>query len=745
VQVSRMRQARRPREQDDSGAAPDNARQHQPRRFGPSLVAAAVSLVLLFAPRPRVGAQGTGQAAQDTAPAATTPHADTAPGAHAGPVGPAQHVSTGEPWRIVDMPQSTLVYGSDGSLIGEVGREVRTSVPLSSLPNYVPKAFIAIEDHRFYEHNGVDVISVIGALKDRFIGRRMRGASTITQQLVGNMHPDVINRRDMSLERKLREQDAAREMERHYTKAQILEAYLNFIPFGHGWFGVDAAARHYFGTPAGRLTLAQAATLAALPRSAPYYDPIRHPDRARLRRDLVLHEMARRGLISVAEANAARREPLVTVPTTITNPAPYFVDAVREEALRAGVPVDDGGYRLYTTLDAGLERAAVIALTEGTAAVEERPGYNHPTLASYAHGTPNYLEGMLIALDPATGAVRALVGGRDYQESSYDRALDAVRQPGSAFKPFVYAAAVADSIPADAMMEDTALAIPLPDGSVYRPDDADGTFLGPMSMRDALVRSRNSVAVQLGMRVGMDSIIDVARRFGITTPIAPYPSSAIGASAVRPIELVTAYEAFATLGTVTQPRMLLRVDDRTGHEVWAAHSSTITVALDSNVAFIVRNMMRDVVDRGTASIVRHILPPQVPAAGKTGTTNDNTDLWFIGCTPHLVAGVWLGFDTPQTIMPGAAGGLLAAPIWAQFMASATAQDIAATAADSLIPDSAQWAPPSTLVAAELDRQTGALADSTTPPDQRYTEYFLPGTEPTVFDARSVFAGGAVVY
>ena len=172
--------------------------------------------------------------------------------------------------------------------------------------------------------------------------------------------------------------------------------------------------------------------------------------------------------------------------------------------------------------------------------------------------------------------------------------------------------------------------------------------------------------------------------------------------------------------------------------------SAITVALDSNVAFIVRNMMRDVVDRGTASIVRHILPPQIPAAGKTGTTNDNTDLWFIGCTPHLVAGVWLGFDTPETIMPGAAGGQFAAPIWAQFMASATAQDIATTAADSLMPDSAQWAPPSTLVAAELDRQTGALADSTTPPDQRYTEYFLPGTEPTVFDARSVFAGGAVV-
>jgi 1A family penicillin-binding protein len=696
-------------------------------------------LATSVAVHPRLGAQGMPHATGSTAPA---PAGTSPSGSARATNAPPAATSTGDPWRIVDMPQSTLVYGRDGSLIGEIGREIRTSVPLASLPPYAPLAFIAIEDRRFYQHNGVDVIGVIGALKDRFIGRRMRGASTITQQLVGNMHPDVISRRDMSLDRKLREQDAAREMERHYSKAQILEAYINFIPFGHGWFGIDAAARHYFGKPAGRLTLAEAATLAALPRSAPYYDPIRHPERARERRDLVLREMANQGLVTSAAANAARREPLVTVPSALTDPAPYFVDAVRDEALQQGVPVDAGGYLLYTTLDPALQRAAVAALTQGTATVEARPGYKHPTLATHARGsTPNYLEGVLVAMDPSNGEIRALVGGRDYQDSPFDRVLKAVRQPGSAFKPIVYTAAITDSIPANTLVGDTALAIPLPDGTIYRPDDADGAFLGTMTLREALVRSRNSVAVQLALRLGMDSVIDVARRFGITTPIAPYPSSAIGASGVRPIELVTAYQAFATFGSVAQPQMLLKVEDRTDHEIWAAHGPSTAVVLDSGVAFIMNDMMRDVVDRGTASAVRRVLPAGVLAAGKTGTTNDNTDLWFIGCTPHLVAGVWLGFDEPRTIMAGAAGGSLAAPIWAQFMATATAEDTVPR--DSAVADSTRWAPPSSLMSAELDRLTGAPADSTTPPDRRYTEYFLPGTEPVLFDAREVFGGGPV--
>ncbi len=646
--------------------------------------------------------------------------------------------NSGPPWTIVDPPQSSLVYGRDGSLIGEIGRQLRTSVPIASLPAYVPQAFVAIEDHRFYQHNGVDVVGVLGAIKDRVIGRRARGASTITQQLVGNMHPDAVDRRDMSLDRKLREQDAAREMERHYTKAQILEAYLNQIPFGHGWFGIDAAARHYFGKSAGELTLAEAATLAALPRSAPYYDPIRHTDRARKRRDLVLRVMADQGLITPDAATAARRVPLVTLAGGGANPSAYFVDAVRVAATREGISVDAGGYRIYSTLDPMLQAVADSALADVAASVESHPGYRHPTLASHGTGAADYLQGLVVALDPMTGDVRALVGGRNYSDSPFDRALFAVRQPGSAFKPVVYAAAIADSIPANGMVADTALAIPLGDGSVYRPEDADGQFLGPMTVREALARSRNSVAVQLAMQVGIDTVIELAHQMGITTPIAPFPSSAIGASGVRPIEMVAAYSAFATLGTVSQPQFMSRIEDRGGHTVWTAHPAAPVAVLDSNVAFIVRDMMRDVIDRGTATIVRRTLPVQIPAASGEDWHDERQHRRLVhrkhaGSRCRRVAGI-------RSAANDHAGrgkhGSLAAPIWAKVAAAADRGH-----------EFADWVPPVTLESADLDRLTGAPADSATPPDRRYTEYFLPGTLPPAlrFDPRSVFERGPVVF
>jgi penicillin-binding protein 2D len=627
---------------------------------------------------------------------------------------PAHAQGTGEPWRIIDLPQSSLIYARDRTMLGEVGHELRTSVPLASLPAYLPAAFVAVEDHRFYQHDGVDVVGFLGTLKDALSGR-MRGGSTITMQLVGNMHPDEVSRRDKSLDRKLREQAAAREMERHYSKQQILEAYLNTIEFGHGWYGVDAAARHYFGVSAGRVTLAQAATLAALPKGPAYYDPLRHPERTKLRRDLVLTLMARQGLIADSTAAAAKREPVVTAPDARTGPAPYAVDAAAAEAVRDGVQVMDGGYKIYTALDPGLEQAAVSALADGVAAIDG-------------------LQGTVLALDPASGEIRALVGGRNYLESPFDRAVSALRQPGSAFKPIVYTEAIADSIPANAIVYDTALAIPLDDGTVYRPEDDDKHFLGAMTMREALVRSRNAVAVQLAERVGLDSVIALAHRLGITTPMAPYPATAIGASAVRPIELIGAYAPFDNGGFVATPHLVMRIDDRAGRTVWASPPALGAAVLDSGVAFIVRDMMRDVVERGTATSVRRTLPPAVPAAGKTGTTNDNTDVWFVGMTPELVAGVWLGFDQPRTIAAGAAGGTLAAPIWARMMASYYTGR-----------DAGSWVPPATLVTADLDRATGALADAATPVDRRYTEYFLAGTEPAElrFDPKSVVADGPI--
>jgi penicillin-binding protein 1A len=647
--------------------------------------------------------------------------------------------STGEAWRIVPLPQSTIVYARDGAVLGEFGRQMRTSVSVRTLPRYVPTAFIAVEDKRFYQHNGVDVVGIAGALKDAITGDA-RGASTITQLLVGNMHPDLIDRRDRSPARKLREQRAALEMERHYTKEQILEAFLNTLDFGHGWFGIDAAARHYFGKPAARLTLAEAASLASMPKSPVQYDPSRNPERNRERRNTVLALMAEQGYASQTAVDAASREAVRTAPNGgMSASAPWVLDVVRVQAERAGVPVRDGGYRIYTTIDPKLQQAAVDALVEQTAAIEKRPGWRRATLASVkAKGgsggarATEYLQGAVVAIEPATGEVRALVGGRDYQDSPLDRAVDSQRQPGSSFKPIVYAAAIAAGLPPNSPVGDTAIAIPLPNGQLYRPQNSDDGYLGIIPLREALTKSRNPVAVQLWEQLGADTVIALAHRFGVRSAIAPYPSSAIGASVVQPLDFIASYATLANLGVAVEPRFVTKVEDRAGKTVWAPTSAPPQLALDPRVAFIVRDMMRDVVERGTATSVRRYLPARIPIAGKTGTTNDNADVWFVGITPELVMGAWLGFDRPKTIAAGAVGGTLAAPVVAQALGRWYADRSAGT-----------WAPPAGLVTMELDRQTGLPADGTTPPERRYIEYFLDGTQPgaRAFDAWSIFRHG----
>jgi 1A family penicillin-binding protein len=643
--------------------------------------------------------------------------------------------STGEAWQIVPQPQSSLVFARDGSLIGEIGAEWRTSVSIRTLPKYVGEAFIAVEDKRFYQHNGVDVVGIAGALKDNLLGAS-RGASTITQQLVGNMHPDLIDRRDKSLSRKVHEQSAAREMERHYNKEQILEAFLNQISFGHGWYGIESAARHYFGKGAAQLTLAEAATLAAMPKGPAIYDPVKYPDRVKNRRDAILTLMVEQKFISAADAAVAKGEAIRTVTNGgVSAPSPYFIDVVRVQAERAGVPIAAGGLRVYTTLDPALQRAAVQSLEDGTAEVERRPGYHNPTYASHPKGSTDYLEGAIVAIDPSSGDVKALVGGRNYQESPFNRAVSGMRQPGSSFKPFVYARALMDSLPANAIVADTAIDIRY-DNQSYRPKNSDDKFLGSMTLREAITLSRNPVAVQLWMKYGADSIIALARRFGITTPISPYPASAIGASEVHPLEFIAAFTAFDNLGTPMEPRFVYRVDDRAGKTLWTQSVRSLAPALDPQVTFILRDMMRDVVERGTATPVRRYLPASVPVAGKTGTTDENTDVWFVGVTPEIVAGVWLGFDKPRPIAEhGVAGGSLAAPVFAQMLSLAGYTHPAAT-----------WDMPAGIVTAELDRQTGKLADATTPPERRYTEYFLAGTEPGALrvDARRLFLMGPII-
>jgi 1A family penicillin-binding protein len=663
-------------------------------------------------------------AAAPTAPAALVAQGASAP------------KPTGEAWQLIAPPQSSLVFARDGSLIGEIGREWRTSVSITTLPKYLPQAFIAVEDHRFYQHDGVDVVGIAGAIKDNILGGS-RGASTITQQLVGNMHPDLVDRRDKSISRKLREQSAARQMEKHYSKAQILEAYLNQINFGHGWYGIESAARHYFGKAASQLSLAEAASLAALPKGPAIYDPSKYPDRNRNRRDAILALMVGQKFIKSGDAAVAKGQSVATVANGgMSAPSPYFVDVVKSQVEKAGVQLMQGGYRIYTTIDPGLQRAATVALIEGTAAIEARPNYKNQTYSNHPPGKTDYLQGAVVAIDPSTGDVKALVGGRNYQESPFNRVTSGMRQPGSSFKPFVYARAMLDSMPPNAIVPDTSLEISY-DGQRYRPRNDDNEFLGNITLRTALTRSRNPVAVQLWLKSGADSMIALARRFGITSAIAPYPSSAIGASVVQPLNFVAAYTAFANLGTPVEPRFVYRVEDRSGKTLWGQPVRMLPPAIDAATAFIVRDMMRDVVDRGTATSVRRYIPSAVPVAGKTGTTNDNTDVWFVGLTPEIVAGVWLGLDRPRPIAErGVAGGTLAAPIFGQMLARAGYTHPTVT-----------WDPPPGLVTAELDRTTGKLADESTPAERRLTEYFLPGTEPGALriDARRLFNLGPIPF
>ena len=629
---------------------------------------------------------------------------------------------------IVRPPLASVVLDRDGGLLGEIGPQARTWVRMVDLPAWVGQAFVAIEDRRFYQHDGVDVLGVVGALRDNLLrgfSGRPRGGSTITQQLVGSM--GLVNRRDITLGRKMREAELARALERRHTKAEILEAYLNYINFGHGWYGVEAAARHYFAKEAAELSLAEAALLAALPNSPVLYDPRANPGAARRRRNLVLRRMAEQRFITEAVMRAAARQPLLVAPDDgFSVRAPYVVEWVRQWLVdRYGLTaVNTGGFNVTTTVDARLQAAANEAIEAGLARVESMPGWRWPRYRggagrAQASRTP-YLQGLLVATDPHTGDVLALVGGRDFRDSEFNRAVQGLRQAGSAFKPFVYATALGQGLPPTQLLDDAPLSLSAGGGQRYTPGNSDGVFRGPVTMRTALAQSINVPAIRLALRVGLDSVIGTARRLGLSTEIPPYAPTAIGAADVRPLELVAAYGAFATLGAYAAPRFIAQVKDQAGLPIYEAAQAAPQQALDPRVAFQLVSILEEAVERGTGTVARRALPAEVPLAGKTGTTNDNTDVWFIGFTPDLVAGVWLGFDRPQPIARGAFGGTLAAPVWGLF----------ASAAYRILPVPASWQVPAGLVAARVRRHDGVpvQGDST---DASYTEYFLEGTEPTV--------------
>jgi penicillin-binding protein 1A len=651
--------------------------------------------------------------------------------------------------------QSTKLFDRDGKLIAELFEERRTPVDISTLPRHVTQAFIAVEDRNFYNHDGFSVRGLLRAVVVRLPGmgsllnRRAGGGSTITQQLARNMFEEGIGfeRRllDGGLTRKLRELKVARQIEQVYSKDEILQAYINQVNYGHGWRGIETASQHYFGKPAVDLDPAEAAMLAAAVNAPGRYSPFINPDATLRRRNLVLTLMEDQRFLAETDADRWKQEPLPETRhgTEVGQIAPYFVEWVRTTLeARYGHSLYSAGLRVFTSLDLEMQRAAQAAMDSGWARIERTPGYRHPTYAATiadrnrreSPETP-YLQGMFVALDPETGEVRALVGGRDFSDSKFNRATQALRQPGSTFKPFVYYSAIHNGVPASQILYDAPLVIDMPDGSTYSPRNYDPDFRGALTMRDALKFSVNTVTVRLGMDIGLETVAQTAREFGLRTPVYPYPSMPIGAADVIPMQLAEAYTVFANGGSRARARPILRVEDASGRVLWEPQPDVEQVANPLAIA-ITRDLLQTALNNGTGYPARNPaeggLPYSVPAAGKTGTTNDATDVWFAGFTPNLLGVVWFGFDRPKRIMGNAAGGRLAAPVWGRFM-----RDVYGGETPEVETPPA-WSWPEGITARSIDRETGLLANEWCQ-TQTATEYFIAGTEPS--EACSPYRGG----
>jgi penicillin-binding protein 1A len=581
--------------------------------------------------------------------------------------------------------QATELYDVNGGLLGLFYRERRQLIAIADLPPHVPLAFVAIEDRRFFEHEGVDLRRLIGALRDNlFEGFASSGASTISMQLARNLFPEQLPAGEKTLRRKIAEARLAIAMERQLSKEEILQLYLNHIFLGAGAYGIEAAARTFFDKSARELNFVEAATLAGLPQAPSAYNPRRSPDAALGRRNVVLDAMADTEVITEEEAEEAKDRPLNLSPPAGVRHAPYFVEQIRRDLEeRLGELLYTGGLKIYTTLDPAVQAEAEVALEEQLRQVESGVygGFRYPTyerftanLAATGESTVTstpYLQGTVIMMDPYTGSVLAMVGGRDFRHSQFNRATQALRQPGSAFKPFVFAAALERGRSPLYTLSDAPLRVALPDGQApWIPRNFSDEYEGDLTLREALKRSKNMVAIRLGQEVGVNAVQDVARRAGISSNIPSYPSVFIGAAAVYPLDLIAAYAPFANGGLRVEPRYIDRIEDGDGRLIWKPAAAP-RVAFEPAVAWIMTDMMREVVDGGTGYAVRNPavgnLPYEIPAAGKTGTTNDATDVWFVGYTPDVLAGVWIGFDQPQTISGGATGGGFATPVWARVV------------------------------------------------------------------------------
>ncbi len=575
---------------------------------------------------------------------------------------PEKDIATLDQLEIFQPGEPSVLYGTRDDPFASLAPEFRIFVPLSRVPKLVQQAVLDIEDTEFYEHGAVSLKGMArAALRNLTSAKVKEGGSTITQQLAKSLFLSP----ERTFSRKVKEIQLAGEIERRYRKDKILEMYLNAIYLGGGAYGIEAAARTYFSKSVEQLNLPEAALLAGLIKAPSLYSPFADLKRSKARRDVVLTRMKTLGHITLAQANAALAAPVTLKPFFRgRGTASYFVDYLRKDldARYGRALLSRGGLRIYTTLDLEMERAAVDALQSGVKGIEK-------TLAGRRKGAqrdPAGLEGALVALDPATGEIRAMVGGLDYAKSQFNRAVQARRQPGSAFKPFVYATAFERGFTPATLVDDFPTSYSIPKDGQYvewSPENYDRKFRGPVTLREALEESINVPTVRLLEAVGVDPVARLAHRMGIKSELRPEYGLALGVSEVTALELTSAYAVFANRGLRLPVTGIRRVVGPNG-EVLEAASSAGERVLSEEVAFLMTSLLQGAVERGTAKGGR-VRGWQI--AAKTGTTQDAADMWFVGYTPTLAAGLWVGYDQPRAIGSHETAGRLAAPVWADFM------------------------------------------------------------------------------
>ncbi len=552
--------------------------------------------------------------------------------------------------------QGTKLYDDNDELITELHSERRIFVPLAQIPQSLRDAIIATEDRRFYSHWGIDPIGIARAIVQNYRkGRIVEGGSTITQQLTKVLFLTP----DRSLERKLKEAVLALELERRYSKDRILEMYLNQVYFGHGAYGVEAAARTYFGKSVSELTVRESALIAGLVRAPSNYSPFERPEAAKLRRELVLRRMAEYGVLKDQDARRLARTDLGLIPPERRRTTgQYFLEYVTQqlEAKYGADLVFKGGLNVYTTLNPFMQLAAERAVREGLKALEGRTVKGKPA---------EHPEGALVCIEPQTGHIKALVGGYDFFRSEFNRAVLGRRQPGSAFKPFVYIAALEQGFTPATRIDDAPVVYPVGrNGQPWKPENYDRTFRGPTTLQEAVEESINVVTIKLQEQVGVSHTIQVARRLGITSDLTTDLTLALGSSDLSLLELTSAYSALANQGTWVPPTTIRYITDSSGKLI-EEYVPEGREAVSPDVAYVMTHMLRGVVERGTGQGARAL---GRPVAAKTGTTNDYSNAWFIGYTPRLATGVWVGYDRPKSLGQDETGSRVAVPIWTAYMA-----------------------------------------------------------------------------